>query len=65
MSVEQLKEACNLHFPVTSVRSAALSYLTRIFFYKTPVCKKPRIRYLQIIPNLRNLKNYKKSGILT
>ena len=28
MSVEQLKEACNLHFLVTSVRAAAFSYLS-------------------------------------
>ena len=33
---------------------------TRIFFYK-----KPRTRYPQTNPNLRNFKNYKKKGILT
>ena len=33
MSVEELKEACNLHFPVTPVRAAALSYLS--FFNST------------------------------
>ena len=38
---------------------------TRIFFYKKPVYKKPRIRYPQITPNLRDFKNYKKNGILT
>ena len=38
---------------------------TRIFFYKKPVYKKPRTRYPQINPNLRNFKNFKKNGILT
>ena len=38
---------------------------TRIFFYKKPVYKKPRTRYPQITPNLRNFKNCKKNGILT
>ena len=33
MSVEELKEACNLHFLVTPVRAAALSYLS--FFNST------------------------------
>ena len=34
---------------------------TRIFFfYKKPVYKKPRTRYPQITPNLRNFKNFKK-----
>ena len=33
---------------------------TRIFFYKKPVYNKPRTRYPQITPNLRNFKNYKK-----
>ena len=35
------------------------------FFYKKPVDKKPRTKYPQITPNLRNLKNYEKNGILT
>ena len=35
------------------------------FFYKKPVYKKPRTRYPQITPHLRNFKNYKKNGILT
>ena len=34
--------------------------ITRIFFYKKPVYKKPRTRHPQITPNLRNFKNYKK-----
>ena len=39
--------------------------ITRIFFYKKPVYKKPRNRYPQATPNLGNFKNYKKNGILT
>ena len=35
------------------------------FFNKKPVYKKPRTRYPQTTPNLRNFKNYKKNGILT
>ena len=35
-----------------------------LFFYKKPVYKKPRTKYPQITPNLRNFQSYKKSGIL-
>ena len=44
-----------------------VDHTTRIFFFcKKPVYKKPRTRYPQITPNLRNFKNYKKKhGILT
>ena len=34
---------------------------TRIFFNKKPVYEKPRTRYPQITPNLRNFKDYKKT----
>ena len=36
------------------------SFLLDIFFYKKLVYKKPRTKYPQIIPNLRNFKNYLK-----